>query len=388
MPTRRGTKFYVKRTFAGVGSIYRSLGTESKERARQLEDILKKLHEGGRSDIVRAFGDGELPIQTVAEYYESSRMHELVEKLAEPEAVSLAVACDAALKNKSSDVTDSTHQRYRQGLSHFRRFGGDLTPVKALLVTDCIQEFKAMRLREGAKKETINNDLIAMSVLVTHCMDKRWIEERPTLKQYEHKTRIRYLEPDQVAAYMAVLRRPFRAQMQLLVFTGMRLGESESLRSCDLAFNGTDNRCLIQDSKTDAGVRPIFVPPWAAEAVRDHVQSAGATGTDLIFTIPRRSVQAEHKRACKLAGLHDYTIHDHKHTAAVALARAGMPLNLLQRQLGHKHITMTMRYAQFHPDYGDTAVYFDRVGKRFGVGVLGNASGNTPAEPATAGVAV
>ena len=84
------------------------------------------------------------------------------------------------------------------------------------------------------------------------------------------------------------------------------------------------------------------------------------TGDDPIFTIRRRSVQAEHQRACRLAGIHDYRIHDHRHTAAVALARAGMPLHILQGQLGHKNIAMTMRYAQFHPDYPDVGAYFDR----------------------------
>ena len=89
MPTRRGSKYYVKRSFTGVGAVYRSLGTGSKVRARQLEDMLRKLHDGGRSDIVRAFKEGDLPIQTIAEFYESSRTHELVEKLGEPESVTL-----------------------------------------------------------------------------------------------------------------------------------------------------------------------------------------------------------------------------------------------------------------------------------------------------------
>ena len=71
-------------------------------------------------------------------------------------------------------------------------------------------------------------------------------------------------------------------------------------------------------------------------------------------------------------------------TAAVALARAGIPLNLLQRQLGHKHITMTMRYAEFHPDYSDAAIYFDRVGARFGLLNPGNSLGNTPVAPLVA----
>ena len=38
---------------------------------------------------------------------------------------------------------------------------------------------------------------------------------------------------------------------------------------------------------------------------------------------------------------------------------------------------MTMRYAQFHPDYADVADYFDRVAKTFGLTVAGNVSGNS-----------
>jgi integrase len=64
-----------------------------------------------------------------------------------------------------------------------------------------------------------------------------------------------------------------------------------------------------------------------------------------------------------MSGLPHYTIHDHRHSAAVALARAGMPLNLLQRQLGHKDISQTMQYAEFHPQYGDVAMYLDAAGR-------------------------
>jgi len=124
----------------------------------------------------------------------------------------------------------------------------------------------------------------------------------------------------------------------------------------------------------------VFVPSWAAEAVITHVGETNAGGTDPVFSIPRRSVQSEHNRACGLAGIvGGYTIHDHKHTAAVALARAGMPLPILQRQLGHKNIAMTMKYAAFHPDYSDAVVYFDRVAERFGLTASGNTPGNSEA---------
>jgi hypothetical protein len=45
------------------------------------------------------------------------------------------------------------------------------------------------------------------------------------------------------------------------------------------------------------------------------------------------------------------------------MARIGMPIPQLQRQLGHKHITVTMRYAEFHLEYSDNAPYFDAWGQ-------------------------
>jgi hypothetical protein len=61
-----------------------------------------------------------------------------------------------------------------------------------------------------------------------------------------------------------------------------------------------------------------------------------------------------------------------------------MPLHLLQQQLGHANVEQTMRYARFHPDYGDVAEYFDRVDRRLGLAGPGtpapdNSSDNTPA---------
>ena len=250
---------------------------------------------------------------------------------------------------------------------------------------DVVQRFKAHRLKEDAAQQTVNNDLGAVSILVTYALRKGWISERPEITRFDYESRIRWLDSGQLAGYMAALRPAFRAQMQLLVATGMRLGESESLRVCDLRFGDGDSRAMIENSKTSAGVRTAFVPEWVAEAVEAHIGTHGLSGTNRLFCIDRRSVQAEHTRACKLSGIHGYTIHDHRHTAAVYLARAGMPLHLLQQQLGHKHIEMTMKYSRFHPDYSDVAEYFQAVGERLGLGT-GNNPGNTPTpeEPVTA----
>jgi integrase len=157
------------------------------------------------------------------------------------------------------------------------------------------------------------------------------------------------VEKEDITAYMAAVRHPFRSQLLVLLSTGMRLGESEALRVCDVNDGANEMRLSIRDSKTETGIRSVFVPPWAAETIRSHIDEHELSGKDGLFTMKRRTVQAEHDRACALVGIHEYTIHDHRHTAAVALARAGMPLHILQSQLGHKHIEMTMKYAAFHP---------------------------------------
>ncbi len=136
----------------------------------------------------------------------------------------------------------------------------------------------------------------------------------------------------------------------------------------------------MEDSKTPNGVRVVSVPEWCATVLRDRIDEKGLDGTDPVFTpIPRRAVQREHTRAVKAAGIRsDYTIHRHRDTFGVSMARAGMPLGVLQHQLGHGTIQQTMKYARFHPDYHDAKPYFEKAADRLGLAPSGDNSGDTP----------
>ena len=365
MATKRGNVWYTKRSYPGVGKMEKSLHTPSKARAEYLERILIGLLSQGLIGVLRAFDEGKVSIHRIAESWESGSIHDLAAAVP-TDSMSLAKAVDAALAWKEPDLADTTHERYTTGLEHFKAHVGEDVRVADALDADTLQSFKAARL-EKVSKNTVNNDLGAVSVLASYAEIKGWISERPKIKRYGYTTRIRYLEKADIVAYMAAIHRPFRRQQLLLMSTGMRLGESEALRVCDVRDGESEMRVSIQDSKTETGIRSVFVPPWVAEALRSHIEEHGLSGTDRLFSIKRRTVQAEHDRACDLVGIHEYTIHDHRHTAAVALARAGMPLHILQRQLGHKHIEMTMKYATFHPSYNDVAPHFERMGRMLGL---------------------
>ena len=129
---------------------------------------------------------------------------------------------------------------------------------------------------------------------------------------------------------------------------------------------GSDQaQAQIQDGRTASSNREVFVPLWATEAVEDHIAEHGRGRQDLIFGIPRRTIQEEHARVRERIGKPSYTIHDHRHTAAVA--RAGMPLHLLQKQLRHGKINPTMRCAEYHPDYSDVKAHFEAVADSLGL---------------------
>jgi integrase len=376
VPARRGQVYYVKRNFRGVGKITKSLQTQNRSRATALESALISLHAQGRLELLRAFADGTLTIEGIGEAYESGRVSELSSQLRESDE-NLAAAIDAALRNKAPDVRHSTLERYSTGLEHFHSFVGGGATARSALTTEVIQDFKAYRLAEGVARETLNNDLGAISILVSFSLARGWLTERPTIRRFRSAVRIRYLEPDQLAIYMAALRRPFRPLFQLLIGSGMRLGEAESLRVSDLRFGSDGTRALVTDAKTPSGDRAVFLPAWVVSSLRDWLDEKSLAGGDRLFAFARRTVQAEHGRARRIVGIHEYTIHDHRHTAAVHMARAGMPLNLIQQQLGYASISQTMRYARFHPDYSDYGEYFERIERELGLS-SGHESGYSP----------
>ena len=365
MPTQseRGT-WYIRRTLPHVGPVRRSLGTTLEAHARDLERMLLLFGRSGRFRLLRAWYSRRLSIEELYDAHVTGSLPELEAKLAQPDVPGLQSAIRDALEMKSADVRPSTLRGYRDCLERFRQFVGDVS-VSEALTTDTIQRYKAFRL-QTVVRDTVNNDIVALAVLSTFAMRRGWIRERPDLKAYETPSHVVWLEPVQVNAYIGCLRPAFKSLMATLIGTGMRLGEAESLRHCDVRF-GQDCRLSVQDSKTREGIRPVYAPGWVAAILQDHIKAEGLSGTDPLFSIPRRVVQREHHRARKLAGIDlDYSVKDHRHTFGVSVARAGMPLAQIAQQLGHTDVKVTMIYTRFSPAYSDNAPYFDAVAQSLG----------------------
>ena len=71
---------------------------------------------------------------------------------------------------------------------------------------------------------------------------------------------------------------------------------------------------------------------------------------------PYRSVRTAFMTAVKRAEIVDFTFHDLRHTFASRLVMGGVDLTTVKELMGHKEITMTLRYAHLSDDHKQRAV--------------------------------
>jgi len=71
---------------------------------------------------------------------------------------------------------------------------------------------------------------------------------------------------------------------------------------------------------------------------------------------PYQNVKRSFNSACRRAGIKDFRFHDLRHTFASQLVMAGADLTTVRELLGHKTLTMTLRYAHLAPSHKAKAV--------------------------------
>lgn len=71
---------------------------------------------------------------------------------------------------------------------------------------------------------------------------------------------------------------------------------------------------------------------------------------------PYRSFRTAFERAVRCAAIPNFTFHDLRHTFASRLVMAGVDLATVKELMGHKDITMTLRYTHLSNDHKHDAV--------------------------------
>ncbi|AUQ65459.1 site-specific integrase [Phaeobacter inhibens] len=136
------------------------------------------------------------------------------------------------------------------------------------------------------------------------------------------------------------------AAFRLLILTGCRLGEIQTLKWDYITANGME----LPDSKT--GARRIPLPQPARDVLARLPRSPGNPYV-IEGKLPGQyatDLQHPWRRIRDRAGLCGVRIHDLRHTYASNAVSAGMPIQMVGRLLGHTQIQTTMRYAHLADD--------------------------------------
>ncbi|NOR62065.1 MAG: tyrosine-type recombinase/integrase [Rhodobacteraceae bacterium] len=131
------------------------------------------------------------------------------------------------------------------------------------------------------------------------------------------------------------------AAFRLLILTGCRLGEIQTLRWEYITGNGME----LPDTKTGARRIPL---PQAARAVLNALPNPDGNPYVIAGKLPDSHItdlQHPWRRIRKLTGLDGVRIHDLRHTYASNAVSGGMPIQMVGKLLGHSQLQTTMRYA-------------------------------------------
>jgi integrase len=215
---------------------------------------------------------------------------------------------------------------------------------------------------------TANRVLAVMSSMFTFAIRRHMIRDNPArgIEQSREKKRNRHLSADELQRLGKVLttaetrgdNQAGIAAIRLLLLTGMRRGEVETLQ---WRFMDWDHgRICLPDSKTGEKVVPLGQPALdLLTTIRERLEKAGIINDDGFVFIGREGhlvgLPKMWRKWCSEAGLGDVRIHDLRHSFASVGASAGTPLFVIGGLLGHKATATTDRYAHLQDDPAKTA---------------------------------
>ncbi len=291
--------------------------------------------------------------------------------------VTLADYADAYVLGLEA-VTDGTRKDYRGMIAN--RLRG--TVLGELPLTAVTREAVSNWLREdvpGATKTKRNYHALVSSALAK-ALDDGLILANPAagvkIRQVEPVSSDTFLSAGEMAVLVGAIPAHYQPLVITLAGTGMRWGEATALTVGDVDLDGRvpvlritkawqrtgNGTTSLGPPKTRAGIRTISLPPEVVTVVRPLVD--GRRQNALVFTSPSGGRvrgsnfhtlvwQPTIKRLNDSGALAKRPrVHDLRHAHASQLVAAGLPLNVVQRRLGHEKITTTVdRYSHLAPDY-------------------------------------
>jgi len=236
---------------------------------------------------------------------------------------------------------------------------GDL-PLRAFS-TKLVEQFVTQRLDRGNKPATVNRLMATLKHAFSKAVEWEMVEEE-TLKRVrrvkllqENNRRLRFLSKDECQRLIDCAEPHLKPILIMALNTGMRKSEVLTLiwDNIDLTHG-----FILLDKTKNGERREIPINETLRNALHGLTRRIDIPYVFYDNQAGRRylDIKTSFRTACRRAKIQDFRFHDLRHTAASHLVMAGVDLTAVRKILGHKSLTMTLRYAHLAPAHKSIAV--------------------------------
>ena len=226
-------------------------------------------------------------------------------------------------------------------------------PVEGITIDMC-REYTRKRLDQGKSVGTAWTELGNLRSALSWCAKMRIIPYAPHIeKPQKPAPKDRYLTREEISQLLGVDMEPHtRLAILLLLTTAARVSAV-----LDLTWDRVDLEKGIINLRreADAPRKGRAIVPINNSLHRALVEARDIALGDYVVSRSGQQIKCIRKgfiSAAHRAGLDDIDIHSLRHTAAVHMAEAGVPMQEISQYLGHSNTSITAHvYARFSPGY-------------------------------------
>lgn len=231
------------------------------------------------------------------------------------------------------------------------------------------------------KDGTVNREMSCLHHMFNKAVEWEMVERSPfdkgkPLRLRENNERLRFLSQEEIDRLLPECPRHLRRIVEYAIHTGMRQGEILKLewshiRNGQIFLEGwmtktkeprqipinDDLAKVFWEIKKEQQLRSKYVFTYRKneEKIRNREPNKGQKQLTRIGKTVQ-SVKTAFNSALKRAGIKNFRFHDLRHTFASHMIMKGATLKGVQEILGHKSMTMTMRYAHLSQEHKKKAV--------------------------------
>lgn len=224
------------------------------------------------------------------------------------------------------------------------------------IATEDIKEFKASLTEQAYTPMTVARKLNSVKTFFRFLIKKGAIDKNPTKTVKQPKYELappRILTKMEYRALRDVCRDDPRmyAIIELFLQTGIRISELANLTLDDMDEDSLQIRAHESHAAREIPLNKAAkqaTDRWLGERPKSRYKNLFITKTGRPFQV--RNIRTAIDRYLKLADIKDAKVNDLRHTFIAHQLKAGVPLVLVSKLVGHKRLSTTEKYLELIKD--------------------------------------